>query len=165
MNPTEPVLKQALGSQWSSLALVLQAHYGLTPFTDDQIHIKGNMDRLSHSPVVSPLLPLAAFAGAMVPYRGNNVPVEVVNYSVRETPSYFWHRTFFFPGKKPFVFQSSMQCTGEGELTEYVRFGLGIRFSVTVKNRGLVEKELGYLWRIGRTSIPIPINILLGQSC
>jgi DNA-binding CsgD family transcriptional regulator len=164
MNPTEPVLKQALGSQWSSLALVLQAHYGLTPFTDDQIHLKGNMDRLSHSPVVSPLLPLAALAGAMVPYRGNNVPVEVVNYSVREKPSYFWHRTFFFPGKKPFVFQSSMQCTGEGEPTEYVRFGLGIRFSITVKNGGLVENELGYLWRIGKRSIPIPISVMLGRS-
>jgi hypothetical protein len=78
------------------------------------------MDRVFHSPVVGPLLPLAALAGATVPDRGSNVPVEVVNYSVPDKPSYFWHRTFFIPGKKPFVFQSSMQCTGEGELTEHV---------------------------------------------
>ena len=164
MNLTEPVLKQALGSRWFSLAPVIQSHYGLTPFTEDQIHLKGNMDRVFHSSVVSPFLPLAALAGGMVPYRGSNVPVEVVNYSVPDKPSYFWHRTFFFPGKKPFVFQSSMQCTGEGELTEYVRFGLGIRFRILVKNGGLIERELGYIWRIGKTSIPIPINFLLGQS-
>ncbi len=163
-NSTEPVLKQALGAHWSLLAPVIQAHYDLSPFTDEQIHLKGNMDRVFHARVVSPLLPLAALAGAMVPYRGENVPVEVVNYSLQGKPSYFWHRTFFFPGKKPFEFQSSMICTGKGELTEYVGFGLGLRLSVEAKNGGVVERELGYVWRIGRRSIPMPINLLLGQS-
>jgi uncharacterized protein DUF4166 len=164
MNQTEPVLKQALGTQWSLLAPVIQAHYGLTPFTDEQVRLKGNMDRVSYSPVVGLLIPLATLAGAMVPYRGRNVPVEVVNRSILGKPSYYWLRTFFFPGKKPFVFRSSMLCTGEGEITEYVRFSLGIRFNVTTKNGGLVEKDLGYVCKIGKWSIPMPINFMLGQS-
>lgn len=160
----EPVLKQALGSEWSSLAPVIQAHYGLTPFTDEQVRLKGNMDRVFHSRVVSPLIPVAALAGAMVPYRGHNIPIEVMNYSVPGKPSYFWRRTFFFPGKKPYEFRSRMICTGSGELTEYVRFGLGLRLHVSVKNGGLVEKELGYVLRVGRWSIPMPIHVLLGKS-
>ena len=160
----EPVLKQALGSQWSSLAPVIQAHYGLAPATDQQVRLKGMMDRVFYSRVVSPLIPVAALAGAMVPYRGRNVPVEVVNYSVPGKPSYFWHRTFFFPGKKPYEFRSWMICTGTGELTESVRFGLGLRLHVSVQNGGLVERELGYVLRVGKRSIPIPIHVLLGKS-
>src|SRR5215510_12816624 len=115
MNTIEPVLRQALGSGWSSLAPVIQKHYGLTPFTNEQIRLTGNMDRIFYSRIVSPLIPIAAMAGAMVPYRGHNVPVEAINYSLPGQPAYFWKRTFYFPGMKPYVFQSSMVCTGEGE--------------------------------------------------
>lgn len=164
MKRLEPVLKQALGPDWSSLAPVIQAHYGLTPATDEQIQLRGKMDRVFYSRVVSPLIPVAALAGAMVPYRGHNIPVEVVNYSVPGKPYYFWHRIFYFPGKKPYEFRSRMICTGAGELTEYVRYGFGLRLTVSVKNGGLIEKELGYVWRLGKWSIPIPVNIILGRS-
>jgi len=164
MNKPDPVLKQALGSDWSSLARIIQTHYGLTPFTNGQIHLKGMMDRVSYSSIAAFMMPFAVFAGALVPYRGRNVPVDAINQSVPGRPEYFWTRTFYFPGKKPFTFQSAMICTGEGELTEYVRFGLGIRFAVTVMNRGLVERELGYVWKIGRWSVPLPIHLILGRS-
>lgn len=57
-----------------------------------------------------------------------------------------------------------MICTDEHELTEYVRFGLGIRLSVAALNGGLVERDLGYVWKIGRWSIPLPIYLILGRS-
>jgi hypothetical protein len=57
-----------------------------------------------------------------------------------------------------------MICTGAGELTEYVHFGVGLRLNVSVKNGGLVKKELGYVLRIGSWSIPVPIHVLLGKS-
>ena len=164
MKRIEPVLKQALGPEWSSLAPVIQAHYGLTPATDERIQLRGKMDRVFFSRFVSPLIPVAALAGAMVPYRGHDIPVEVVNYSVPGKPDYFWHRIFYFPGKKPYEFRSRMICTGAGELTEYVRYGIGLRLNVTVKDGGLNEKELGYVWRLGKWSIPIPVNIILGRS-
>lgn len=160
----EPVLKQALGQQWYSLAGIIQAHYGLTPFTDEQVRLKGIMDRVSYSAVATLLMPFAVLAGALVPYRGKNVPVDAVNHSEPGRPEYFWTRTFHFPGKKPFVFRSAMICSGDGELTEYVRFGLGIRLGVSVMNGGLVEKELGYVWKIGGWSVPLPIHLLLGKS-
>ena len=164
MKLLEPVLKQALGPEWSSLAPVIQAHYGLAPATDERIQLRGTMDRVFYSRVVSPLIPVAALVGAMVPYRGHNVPVEVVNYSVPGKPGYFWHRIFYFPVKKPYEFRSRMICTGAGELIEYVRYGLGLRLNVSVRNGGLIEKEVGYVWRIGRHSISVPLHVLLGRS-
>jgi Domain of unknown function (DUF4166) len=164
MNKNDPVLKQALGSSWSSLARVIQTHYGLSPFTDEQIHLRGIMDRVSYSSVAVLLMPFAVVAGALVPYRGRNVPVDATNESLPDRPEYFWMRTFHFPGKKPYTFRSAMVCSGDGELTEYVRFHLGIRFAVTARNGGLVERDLGYIWKIGRWSIPLPIHLLLGRS-
>ncbi|HKY53233.1 MAG TPA: DUF4166 domain-containing protein [Anaerolineales bacterium] len=164
MNETDPVLKQALGPGWNSLAPVIQAHYGLTPFTDEQIHLKGIMDRVSYSPVATLLMPIAVFVGALVPYRGQDVPVQAINQSIPDKPEYFWTRTFHFPGKKPYTFHSAMICTGDGQLTEYVRFGLGIRLAVTVRNGGLIERDLGYVWKIGRWSLPLPIHLLFGRS-
>ena len=160
----EPVLKQALGSQWSSLAHVIQAHYGLTPFTDKQIRLSGMMDRVSYSFVAALMMPFAVFSGALVPYRGKNVPVEAINQSASGKPAYFWTRTFHFPDRNPYTFQSWMICTGAGELTEYVRFGLGIRLAVRVHNGGLIERDLGYIWKLGRWSIPLPIHLLFGRS-
>jgi len=160
----EPVLRQALGSDWSSLARVIQAHYGVTPFTDEQIHLQGMMDHVSYSSVAALLMPFAVFTGALVPYRGRNVPVQAVNQSMPGRPEYFWSRTFYFPDKEPFTFRSAMICTDEYELTEYVRFGLGIRLSVAAEKGGLVERDLGYVWKIGRWSIPLPIHLILGRS-
>ena len=164
MNGTDPVLKQALGLGWSSLAPVIQAHYGLTPFTDEQIHLKGMMDRVTYSSIAVLLMPLAVFVGALVPYRGQNVPVDAINQSAPGRPEYFWSRTFYFTEKKPFTFRSAMIRSGAGELTEYVRFGLGIRFAVTVLNGGLIERDLGYVWKLSRWSIPLPIHLLFGRS-
>lgn len=164
MNVTDPVLKQALGSGWASLAGVIQTHYGLRPFSNEQIHLEGVMERISYSSVAVPLMPFAVLAGALVPYRGRNVPVHAINASLPDRPEYYWTRIFYFPGKKPFIFRSAMICTGEGELTEYVRFHLGIRFSVKALNGGLVERDLGYVWKIGRWSFPLPIHLILGRS-
>ena len=116
MNETDPVLKQALGSGWSSLAPVIQAHYGLTPFTGEQIHLKGLMDRVSYSSIAVLLMPFAAFVGALVPYRGQDVPVHAINQSMSDRPEYFWTRTFHFSGKKPYTFRSAMICAGSKAL-------------------------------------------------
>lgn len=164
MASTEPVLKQALGAQWDSLAPVIRAHYGLTPFTDEQVQLKGTMDRVSHASYVGLLMPFLLLAGAWVPYQGQNISAEATNFSRPGRGEYFWKRIFYFPGKQPFVFRSRMLCTCDGELTEYVRFGFGLRLSVSVVSGGLVEKELGYVWKIGGWFIPLPIHLVLGKS-
>jgi hypothetical protein len=87
-----------------------------------------------------------------------------VNRSLPDRPEYFWVRTFVFPGRKPFEFVSSMMCTGETEITEFVRFGFGLRLRVSAQDGGLIEEDLGYTWRVGQWRIPVPINMLMGRA-
>ena len=163
-NTGVPVLKQALGHEWDSLSPSVQAHYGLSPFTDQQIRVKGVMDRVSHSRLAALIAPFTTLAGALIPYTGTNVPVDVLNYSRPGKAAYFWHRTFFFPGRKPFLFRSSMLCTAPGEVTEFVRFGLGIRLGVSVSDGRLVEHDRGYIWKVAGWTIPLPLNLMMGTS-
>ncbi len=164
MSATESIFKQALQTQWDALALVIQAHYGLSPFTEQSLQLKGSMESVSHSMFADFLIPFTTLVGALVPYRGKNVPVEVINRTHCDKAGLYWQRTFFFARRKPFIFRSVMHCTGPQEITEYVRFGFGIRFKLMEKNGGLIHHDIGYVWKGGQRSIPVPINLLMGKA-
>ena len=164
MNPSESVFKQALQTHWDALAPIIQAHYGLSPFTDQSLKFKGSMESVSHSMYAYLLIPFTTLVGALVPYRGNNVPVEVVNQTHRGKAGLYWQRTFFFERRKPFIFRSVMHCTGPQEITEFVRFGFGIRFKLRQKDGGLIHHDNGYVWKGGQRSIPVPLNLLIGKA-
>jgi hypothetical protein len=122
------------------------------------------MHEVSHSFFAKLLIPFARLVGALIPYRGRNVPVHVVNQSPPGSASYFWERVFLFPGRAPFAFPSTMVCTGDHEITEFVRFGFGIRLKVSVQDGGLIEKDVGYVLNVGRWAIPLPMNLLMGWA-
>src|SRR3972149_998965 len=164
MPPTEPILKQALKDDWELLAPVIQAHYSLAPFTNEEIRLEGKMHEVSHSRFAKLLIPFARVVGALIPYHGSNVPVRVVNHSRSDRTGYFWQRTFFFPGSKPFQFPSTILCTGDREIKEFVRFGFGIRLKLSVRNGGLIESDHGYVVKVGRATIPLPMNLLMGWA-
>ena len=57
-----------------------------------------------------------------------------------------------------------MAYTGLHEITEFVRFGFGIRLNVAHQSDGLVFQDKGYVWNVGRLSIPVPVNLMLGKA-
>jgi hypothetical protein len=160
----EPLLKQILQSDWDSLAPILQTHYSLAPFTDRQLRVTGQMDSVTHSARATIIIPFTTIAGALIPYQGTDIPVDVVHHTQIDRPDVFWRRTFHFPDKKPFVFKSRIVMSGDHEIIEYVRFGFGIRFKLSVQDGGLIQHDRGYVWTIGRRSIPLPMNLLLGKT-
>ena len=164
MEPKEPVLKLALREDWDSLAPAIRAHYGIAPFTRQQIRVEGTMHKVSHSAYAKLLMPFARLAGALIPFQGREVPVHVVNYSRPDRPGYFWERVFHFPGRKPFPFPSHMVCSGDHEITEFVRFGFGIRLKLSVKDGALIEADRGYVLSLGPISVPLPINLIMGWA-
>ena len=156
---------QALNQDWDSLAPSIRAHYGIAPFTTQQVRVEGTMQSVSHSAVAKLLIPFARLAGALIPFQGRDVPVQVVNYSRVNRPGYYWRRVFHFRGRKPFPFPSRMVCSGDHEITEYVRFGFGIRLALSVKNGALIERDRGYVVALGRLVLPLPLNLLMGWAC
>jgi len=161
----QPVIKKALGDDWDKLADVVKQHYDITPGTPSNMVIKGIMDEVYHSPVAKLFLLPGRIFGALVPYRGKNIPTEVKNWTTAENKTaMLWHRTLAFPNKAPVIFRSRMEHIKNDEIIEYVRFGMGIRMRMSEKDGALIFRSIGYVWKIAGIKFPIPTWAILGNA-
>lgn len=159
-----PIFQQILGDDWERLGAIIRRHYFLRPFSYDQICVKGTMHDVHHSTFAKLLIPLARIFGALVPYRGKNVPIEV-HYTTRpDDATIHWDRIFHFPGRAPFHFLSYMEQIGPGKVIEFVRFGVGMKLHVAAEDGALVFRDEGYIWRLFGVDVPLPMALLMGSA-
>lgn len=162
----QPVFQQALGSAWDRLGEVIRRHYTMRPFSDDHVCVRGTMDEIWHAPWAALLMPFGRLFDALVPHQGKEVPIEV-HYRCRpENATLYWDRVFHFPGRPPFHFRSHMEhdAAHGSEVTEYVRFGIGMRLAVSAEEGAVVFRDLGYVWRIAGLRIPLPLGLFMGTA-
>lgn len=162
-----PEFQTVLGdANWQRLGTVVREHYSLRPFTTDQMTVHGHMDEVWHARIAKLFMPMGRLFGALVPHQGREVPIDV-HYSCRSTDAgLYWDRRFHFPGRPVFHFRSHMVVADAArhEVIEYVRFGLGLRLRVTAEDGALVFRDVGYVWRIGRLQLPMPLHLVLGRA-
>lgn len=164
MGERRPVFQEVLGEDWHRLGEVIRRHYFLRPFSDGYICVEGVMHEVEHSAFAKVLLPFARIVGALVPYRGRDVPIEV-HYTARpDDGTLHWNRVFQFTGRRPFHFRSHMQQVGPNQVIEFVRFGVGMRLRVTAEEGALVFRDEGYVWRLFGRDLPLPVGLLLGTG-
>lgn len=162
---TKPAIKQALGESWESLHPLVRRHYDIKPGTATRVVMRGSMDEVYHSAIAMIFILFGRFFGALVPYRGNNIPVVVRNWtSADNSNDMFWHRTFSFPNRPPFIFASRMEFIAQDEIVEYVRLGMGVRMRMSVQNQALVFTSIGYRWNIGPFTVYLPNWLILGRA-
>ncbi|WMT05727.1 DUF4166 domain-containing protein [Lysobacter yananisis] len=160
----EPIFQEVLGEDWHRLGEVIRCHYFLRAFSDDSICVKGVMREVWHSAIAKCLIPPARVFGALVPYRGTDVPIEV-HYNVRpDDGTIHWDRVFHFAGRPPFHFLSYMEHVGGNDVIEFIRFGVGMRLKVTAEDGALVFRDKGYIWRMFGVDVPLPLGLLLGRA-
>ena len=163
---TRPVFQQALGPAWDRLGDAIRRHYTMAPHSNDHVCVRGTMHEVHHAPWAALLMPFGRLFGALVPYTGREVPIEV-HYRCRpDDPHLYWDRIFRFAGRAPFHFRSHMEHdAADGALViEYVRFGIGMRLAVSAEDGALVFRDRGYVWRLGRLRIPLPLGLLMGTA-
>jgi len=119
------------------------------------------MSKIHHSNVAKLFIPFGLLFGAVVPYKGKDKAVDV-HYISRANNNLYWDRVFKFQ-HSDFHFKSYMESIEQGEVIEFVRYGIGIRLNVSAEEGVLVFRDIGYLWRIFGFDIPIPGSWLMGQ--
>lgn len=165
MNSYQSVMAQALGNHWDELENVVKLHYSIVPGQSCRITVKGVMDEVYHSPYAKLFLLPARLFGALVPYKGKHVPTEVRNWSTPgNTKAMFWHRTLRFEGRAPHSFASRMEHYKDDEIIEYVRYGIGVRLRMSVREGALVFQSLSHVWKVAGMMIKIPDWLLLGSA-
>ena len=158
----KPVFHLVLGDDWDDLGSVIRDHYFLKPKSKNYICVSGEMSEIQHSWAAKLLIPVGLLFGAIVPYKGKCIPVDVHYNSNPNNSNIYWDRIFKFK-RGNFHFKSHMELVKKNEVIEFVRFGMGIRLNVTVEKGALIFRSIGYIWRFLGFDIPIPGKWLMGK--
>lgn len=162
MNKFEPIFKTIFGPQWNELPVVMRLHYSLKPYSNDVVIFKGHMD-INYSAIFAFFSPLFKLFKILVPYRGQNIPVIIYLRCKSNSPAFFYDRTFYIEGKKPYHFYTYMEHIKNNEVVDYLGFGMGLKIAyeydgqtVNLQHKGYVLKLFGYL-------LSLPLTFLLGK--
>ncbi len=160
----DSIFQTILGDSWHELGDVIQRHYSLRPYSDDYICVSGVMSEVHHSTVAKLFLPFGMLFGAVVPYRGEDVPIDVHYSCSKDNANIYWDRVFKFSETNHYHFKSHMEHSKENEVIEFVRYGVGMRLKVTAENGAIVFRDAGYIWRLFGRDLPIPVGLLFGKA-
>ena len=161
---SKSIFEIVLEDNWNNLGDVIKRHYFLRPFSDDNMCVRGEMSEIYHSTIAKLFIPFGLLFGAVVPYRGRDVPIDVHYNSKEGNGNLYWDRVFKFSENKHFHFKSHMEHMDGNEVIEFVRFGVGMRLKVTAESGAIVFRDNGYIWRMFGINIPIPVNLLFGRA-
>lgn len=163
--PQEPIVKSALGDQWQQLPEILQDNFNLQPGRDGFIRLSGTMYEIWHSRIASVFVCLGRLVGALVPYQGRNIPIEIEMRTYADDPQYMhWRRVHQFPGHPNVRFQTRMAYVEGRRIVEQVRLGLGICMEVSLEAGELKFRSPCYLWNLRVLKLHIPCWLLLGYG-
>lgn len=155
------LFREVMGAEWAKLHPDIQKRFEKNPAPDAPLRYCGALEELSCSFAGKLLgfLTRPLIKGALIPYSGTNVSVDIQVYTERGDPSIYKHRIYRIPGRKPIEFTSFMRRSERGEVLEYVGCGLGMKLLVFEKDGNLHFRSEGYFWDLGLFRLSIP-NIL-----
>lgn len=158
-----PLFQSIFGEAWERLPPAMRKHYAVRPGSNDAVVVEGTMD-IACSWLAHLLSPMLRLCGALVPRSGKDVPVTVRFTSPPGRRRFHFDRIFHFPGRTPYHFRSNMEQVGDGEVAEFMRFGLGWRARYAWDGHKVRLHHKGYVWRVLGVLIPVPLNWFIGGA-
>lgn len=158
----EPLFKGIFGTAWDVLPPVIRKHYANRANMRDHVTVEGTLDVLCAHPLLS-CAPLLLLAGSIPPFNEQGVPVTVDFRTDGKTEKFHFHRTFHFQGRKPYIFRSYMLQIRDNVVVE-IHNMIGWRMLYSWDGGKVVMRHNGYVLRLGRWIIPLPLHLLLGEG-
>lgn len=163
MSKNEQVFKLVFGSAWEKLPPVFQKRYANRPFCNDVNTVEGKME-IHFSKLIAFFMPLFKLFHVLVPYQGKDIPVKVDFRSKIDSDGVFLERNFYFPGKKPYPFNSCMQAIKEQDVVERMAFGIGWRTHYFFDGKKVIMQHKSYVWQLFGLNIPLPLSLFIGKG-
>lgn len=161
----EPIIKRALGSDWTKVPQILRRNFYLSPGSDAEVRLKGVMHEISYSRAGRLFIYPGQLFGALVPYQGKDIGIRIDLRTHAIDPRWmYWHRVHFFPQSPEFMFSSRMEYLHGNEFVERVRSGLGMRMRASMADGALKFEGVCYQWDLGGVTIKLPNWLLLGKG-
>lgn len=158
----KPLIQKIYGDQAKVIPKILQDRYANRPYSKDRLLLKGEMN-ITLSKMFQALSPLFRLAGALAPYPAQKIPVTVELISEENSSSILMQRTFYYPNKSPYQFRSRILCVKNNVVIELMRFGFASKLLYTFEQNKIIMRYGGYVLRLGKWLIPIPLGFLIGK--
>lgn len=163
MKKSQAIFERIFGDAWSSLPPVMHKHYANRPYSNDVVVAEGSMD-VELSPVMRLMTPLLRLTGALFPWSARDIPVTVRFCSHPDSDAYSLERSFRAPGRRPYIFYSTMRPQQRDIVIEYMKFGIGWKHRYYYDGGRIILAHRGYVWNIAGLLLPIPLALLLGRG-
>jgi hypothetical protein len=160
------LFKRIMGDDWLKLHPDIQERFEKNPIPGAPLKYTGVLDELSCSRMgkLMGILTRPLIKGALIPYTAFDVPVDIEVFSKPGDESIFKNRKYRIPGREVIDFTSRMKQNREGEVLEYVGFGLGMKLIVFEKEGNLHFQSDGYFLDLGWFLVPIPGLMTPGKT-
>ncbi|WP_025897155.1 DUF4166 domain-containing protein [Sneathiella glossodoripedis] len=157
------IFRSILGADWEQLPPALKLHYKNKAFSSEVTKMQGHLT--VHTSLYSKFLsPAFRIVGALVPKSGTKIPVTVYARSNPHNANYILDREFNYLDGTKLRFRSSLEASGHNQLTEFMRFGIGWRSSFSWDGEHIRLLHLGYVLRLFRLNIPLPVSWVIGKG-
>ena len=167
IHPSEGELfKRVLGAKWQQLHPDIQARFDKNPLPNQPLYYQGQLSELScsHFGRLLGFLTMPLIKGALIPFNDAHFPVDIEVYSKPNCRDIFKQRIYRLHNRKPIQFTSFMREGKNGEVLEYVGFGLGMKLVLEVHQGNLYFTSDGYFWDIFGVLVPIPALLTPGKT-
>ena len=167
IHPSEGELfKRVLGAKWQQLHPDIQARFDKNPLPNQPLYYQGQLSELScsHFGRLLGFLTMPLIKGALIPFNDAHFPVDIEVYSKPNCRDIFKQRIYRLHNRKPIQFTSFMREGKNGEVLEYVGFGLGMKLVLEVHQGNLYFTSDGYFWDILGILVPIPALLTPGKT-
>ncbi|MCZ6901768.1 MAG: hypothetical protein O7C59_07000 [Rickettsia endosymbiont of Ixodes persulcatus] len=103
--------------------------------------------------------PFFRAVGALTPYPGNDIPVDVILTSDKTSPIILMHRIFYYKKRLAYHFYSKMILIKDNIIIKLTRFRIAIKLLYLLENNKMDYG--GYVLYLGKWLIPIPLQLIL----
>jgi hypothetical protein len=148
---------------WLRLRPDIRRRFSAPPDAGREIRYSGVMQAVEASLAGRILVQLCrVFGTPFAPFRGRNVPVDIVLRSREGDGAIQWEREYRFHDRTPIKVSSFKTKSAEGDLREWVDGGFGMSLDVYEEDEALHFRSRRYFWRHGRLQIALPAFLTPG---
>jgi hypothetical protein len=160
---TQPTFQTVFGARWHDLPSALQQRYANRPFSQDVVTIEGQLT-IEMSRLMRLLAPILHLTRTLVPWPGEDIPVTVRFRSEPGSDACHFERTFRFPGRPPWRFNSTLRPREDADLVETMPVGIGWQARYTVDGAKVRIAHRAYRINLFGHALRLPLEWLLGRG-
>lgn len=156
------IFSTIFGTNWQQLPTVFKRHYANRAYVEDKVSVRGTMTIKSKG-LMKWFGPVMGAMGTLPPYAANDIPITVDYVSHADSNAFHLKRTFYYPDRSPYIFNSKMIPLVNNIVVELTRWNIGWKTAFEFDGSRVILRHQGYVLKCFKWYIPLPVEWIIGR--